>query len=69
MFERVDEYMRHGLCSGTELKHRQNLREGIGGQPEPEHLCGAAQPCAQFIQLPLRFAPDLPEASRSEGGQ
>jgi hypothetical protein len=25
-------------------------REGIDGQPQPEHLCGAAQPGAQFVQ-------------------
>jgi len=39
--ERVDEQMRHVLCSGTKLKHRQNLGERIDGQPKPEHLCGA----------------------------
>jgi hypothetical protein len=50
--ERVDEYMRHGLCSGAELKHGQNLGERIDGQPE--HLCGAAQPRAQFVQLQVR---------------
>ena len=50
----MDDVMGHVLCSGTELKHRKNLREGINGQPEPEHLCGAAQPGAQFIQLQVR---------------
>ena len=29
-------------------------REGIDGQPEPEHVCGAAQPGAQFVQLEVR---------------
>ena len=29
--ERVDEYMRHGLCAGADLKHRKHLREGISG--------------------------------------
>jgi hypothetical protein len=43
--------MRHVLRAGTELKHGKNLREGINGQPQPEHLCGAAQPGAQFVQL------------------
>jgi hypothetical protein len=47
----VDEQMGHVLCSGAELKHRKNLRQGINGQPEPEHLLIAAQPGAQFIQL------------------
>jgi hypothetical protein len=43
--------MGHSLCAGAELKHRQNLRTGINGQPQPEHLCGAAQPGTQFVQL------------------
>jgi hypothetical protein len=43
--------MCHGLCAGAELKHRKNLRARINGQPQPEHLCGAAQPGAQFVQL------------------
>jgi hypothetical protein len=34
------------------VKHRQKLGAGIDGQPE--HLCGAAQPGAQFIQLERR---------------
>jgi len=46
--------MGHVLCSGAELKHRKNLRQGINGQPEPEHLLIAAQPGAQFIQLEVR---------------
>ncbi len=46
--------MGHGLCSGAELKHRQNLGEGINGQPEPQHLCGAPQPGTQFVQLEVR---------------
>ena len=46
--------MRHGLCSGSELKHRKNLRARIDGQPKPEHLGGAAQPGSQFIQLKMR---------------
>jgi hypothetical protein len=45
--------MSHVLCPGTELKHRQNLCEGIDGQPEPEYLCGAAQPRAHFVQLDI----------------
>jgi hypothetical protein len=52
--ERVDESMGHGLCAGAELKHRKNLGEGIDGQPEPQHLCGVAQPGAQFVQLDIR---------------
>ena len=41
------------LCSGAELKHGQNLGERIDGQPQPQHLCGAAQPGAQFVQLEM----------------
>jgi hypothetical protein len=50
----VNEQMRHVLCSRTELEHRQYLGQGIDGQPEPEHLSGAAQPSSQFIQLDMR---------------
>jgi hypothetical protein len=46
--------MGHVLCSGAELKHGKNLREGINGQPEPQHLLRAAQPGSQFIQLEVR---------------
>ena len=49
--QRVDEPMSHVLCAGTELKHRQNLRARIHGQPQPEDLFSAAQPCSQFVQL------------------
>jgi hypothetical protein len=52
--ERVDEDMRHVLRAGADLKHGQNLGERINGQPEPEHLCGAAQPGAQLVQLEMR---------------
>ncbi len=43
--------MCHVLRAGAQMEHRNNLRERVDGQPEPQHLCGAAQPCAQFIQL------------------
>ncbi len=43
--------MGHVLCTRTELKHRKNLGERVDGQPEPEHLCGAAEACSQFVQL------------------
>ncbi len=44
--ERVNEQMRHVLRSRAELKHRKNLREGINGQPEPQHMLGAPEPCS-----------------------
>jgi hypothetical protein len=45
----LDEPMGHLLRAGAELKHRKNLGEGIDRQPE--HLCSAAQPRAEFVQL------------------
>jgi hypothetical protein len=42
------------LCAGTQIEHRQNLGERIDGQPQPEHLCGAAQPGSEFVQLEVR---------------
>jgi hypothetical protein len=50
----VDHSMSQVLCTRTELKHRQNLGEGIDGQPEPQHLLGAAEPGAQLVQLEVR---------------
>jgi len=32
-------------------------REGIESQPEPEHLCAAAQPGAQFVHLEVWALP------------
>ena len=43
--------MCHVLRAGTQLEHGKNLGARIHGQPQPEHLAGAAQPCAQFVQL------------------
>ena len=50
----VDEQVCHVLRAGTQRKHRKKLRARIDGQPEPQHLCGAAQPGAQFVQLQVR---------------
>jgi hypothetical protein len=49
----VDDHVRHILGAWTQLEHRNNLCEGIDSQPEPEHLCVAAQPGAQFVQLEM----------------
>ncbi len=46
--------MCHVLRTRTELKHRDDLGEGIDGQPQPEDLCGSAQPGSQFVQLETR---------------
>jgi hypothetical protein len=66
VLERVDEEMSHVLGSKTELKHRQNLCQGIDGQLEPEHLSGAAQPGSQFIQLDMR-EPEIGEEALVQG--
>jgi hypothetical protein len=31
------------------MKHGKNLGAGVDGQPEPQYVCGAAQPGAQFV--------------------
>jgi len=46
--------MCHVLRTRTELKHRDDLGEGIDGQPQPEDLCGSAQPGSQLVQLEVR---------------
>ena len=45
----VDEHMRRMLCAGTQMQHGQKLCAGVDGQPQLEHLGGAAKPCANFI--------------------
>ncbi len=45
----VNERMRRQLRAGSHMQDRKNFREGIDGQPEPEHLPLAAEPCAQFV--------------------
>jgi hypothetical protein len=50
----VDDPMRHVLRAGAQMKHRTNLGARVDGQPEPEHLLGAAQPRAEFVQLEMR---------------
>ena len=62
----MDHLMSHVLGAGTQLKHRQNLGAGIDGQPEPEHLRGAAQPGAQLVQLQVREM-EMAEAALVQG--
>ena len=54
LLQGMDDPMCHVLCAGTEMEHGKNLRAGIDGQPEPEHVLRAAQPGSQFIQLEVR---------------
>jgi hypothetical protein len=49
----VDDRMRSVLRAGAQMEHGKNLREGINGQPEPEHLLVVAQPGAQLVQLEM----------------
>jgi hypothetical protein len=44
------------------MEHGKKLGAGIDGQPQPKHLCGAAEPCPQFVQLKVRE----PEVARCE---
>lgn len=50
----MDDPMSHVLGAGTELKHGKNLGARVDSQPEPEHLCSAAEPGSQFVQLEVR---------------
>ena len=54
MSQGVDEQMCHVLGAGTQLKNGKNLSAGVDGEPEPQHLCGAAEPRAQLVQLQVR---------------
>jgi hypothetical protein len=58
----VDDQVRRVLRAGAELKHRQNLGEGINGYPQPEHLLRTPQPGAQFVQLKVR-EPEMAEGA------
>jgi len=46
--------MGHVLCTRTQLEDGKNLGAGINSQPQPQDLCGAAQPGSQFVQLQVR---------------
>jgi hypothetical protein len=43
--------MRCLLRAGAKMEDGKKLRGGVDGQPQPEHLRGAAQPGSQFVQL------------------
>jgi hypothetical protein len=42
------------LCTWTKMEHGKELGAGIDGEPEPQHLFGATEACAQFVQLQVR---------------
>ena len=62
--QRMDEQMRNALCARTQMEHRNNLRTGIDGQPEPEDLFGTAQSGAEFVQLEVLEMLELKVAER-----
>jgi hypothetical protein len=44
------------------MKDRKKFREGIDGEPKPEHLSMMTEPCSQFIQLQV-WEPQMAEAA------
>jgi hypothetical protein len=44
------------------MKDRKKFREGIDGEPKPEHLCMVTEPCSRFIQLQM-WEPEMAEAA------
>jgi hypothetical protein len=62
----MDDPMGCVLCARTQIEHRQNLGARVDRQPEPEHLCGAAQPGSQFIQLQV-CQPQMAEGTLVHG--
>ncbi len=58
--------MSHVLGAVTQLQHGKNLRARINGQPQPLHLCRAAQPGSQFIQLQMREV-EMAEETLAQG--
>src|SRR6266566_3332079 len=42
------------LRAETEMEDGKNLRTGVDGQPQPQDVCVAAEPGAQFVQLEIR---------------
>jgi hypothetical protein len=54
--------MCHMLGARTQMEHGKQLGARIDCQPQPEHLSGATQPGAHFIQLQVREAQMAEEA-------
>jgi hypothetical protein len=54
------------LCAGTKVEDGNDLREGVDGQPQPQYVCGAAQPGTQFVQLEVR-EPEMAEGTLVQG--
>jgi hypothetical protein len=58
--------MGHVLCAGTQMEHGKKLCTRVDGQPEPQHVFGAAEPGAQFVQLEVR-EPEMAEEALVQG--
>src|SRR5262245_48989805 len=43
-----------GLGAGAQMQDWDNFGERVNGQPQPEGVCTAPQPCANFVQLYVR---------------
>ncbi len=52
--------MRCVLRAGAEMENGKKLRGGVDGQPQPQHMCVAARPGTQFIQLEV-WEPEMAE--------
>jgi hypothetical protein len=50
----VDDAMRGVLRAGTQMQDGKKLCARVDDKPEPRHLFGATEPCAQFVQLEVR---------------
>ena len=50
----VDHGMGRVLRAETEMEDGKDLRTGIDCQPQPQDVCVAAEPGAQFVQLDIR---------------
>ena len=49
----VNEQMSHAMGARTQQQHGHAFGERIDGHPEPQDLCVAAQPRAEFIELQM----------------
>lgn len=50
----MDDSVGQVLCAEIQMEHGKKLGTRVDGQPESEHLSGAAQPGEQFVKLQVR---------------
>ena len=46
--------MCRSLSAGTQMQDWDDFGEWVNGQPQPERVCTAPQPCANLVQLHVR---------------